>query len=282
MGSLNPLIEVSDDGLTTPEVGNWSFQKWGLLGAYCNIFTTGMRKKWDQLVYIDLFAGAGFAKIKGADRMYCSSALVAMSIPEKFDKYILCEKEPELMDALKQRVSRLYPGLNVSFVSGDSNEKIDQIKSEIPPYARGNTLLPFYFVDPFSLDLHFSTIRELAEGLMDFLILLALHMDANRNLQNYLDENSEKIELFVDEPNWRDEFQQFGSDGKAFIRYLADKYDQNMIQLGYVKPEKKHQVRSSIKNLPLYYLAFYSKHKRGNDFYKKVKKTATGQTELGL
>lgn len=282
MRNFNPIFEVRDDKLEIPEVGDWSFQKWGLLGSYCNIFTTGMRKKWDQLIYIDLFSSSGFAKIKGTDRIYYSSAFIAMSIPEKFDKYIFCEKDQKLLDSLKKRADRLYPSLNVSFILGDSNENVNLIKKEIPPFGKNNTLLAFCFVDPFSLDLHFNTIKTLAKGKMDFLILLALHMDAKRNLQYYIDENSDKIAFFVGDSNWRNEFQQFGTDGKAFIRYLAEKYDRNMSQLGYVKPETKHQVRSSVKNLPLYYLAFYSKHKRGNDFYKKIKKTATGQTELGL
>jgi len=112
--------------------------------------------------------------------------------------------------------------------------------------------------------------------------LLALHMDANRNLPYYLDENSKKIEDFVGDPNWRNELTESESTGKGFIKYLSNKYDQNMMDLGYVKPANKHLVRSSNKNLPLYYLAFYSKHDRGNDFYKKVKQTAIGQTELGL
>lgn len=282
MSKFNPLIETQADNFAIPEVGSWSTDKWSLMGAYCNIFTSGMRNKWDQLVYIDLYSGAGFAKIKGTDRIYYSSSLIALSVPTKFDKYILCEKDPELMKALQSRVQRLFPTSDVSFVLGDANEKVEMIKSLMPFYRKGNTRLPFCFVDPYSLDLNFHTIQSLGTDLMDFLILLALHMDANRNLIHYLDENSNKIENFTGDPNWRDEFSENGSTGKDFIRYLADKYDKNMMNLGYVKPANKHFVKSSNKNLPLYYLAFYTKHNRGNDFYKKVKKTATGQTELGI
>lgn len=285
MNKFNPIIEAHDDNLIIPEVRIWSRQKWSLMGAYANIFSRGMRFRWDRLVYIDLFSAAGFSRIKKTGKIYYSSALIAMSLPVKFDKYILCEKNPEYMDALKHRVNRLFPELDVSFVQGDTNEKIEEITGEIPPYSRENTLLPFCFVDPYSLNLHFNTIKYLSKGKkgkMDFLILLALHMDANRNLGNYLNDNSKKIELFVGDSSWRDEFQNYETSNKAFIRYLADKYDQNMIQMGYVQPANKFQVRSSRKNLPLYYLAFYSKDARGNDFYNKVRKTATGQIDLGL
>lgn len=282
MRKFNPLIEVEDDGFKVPEVGNWSTKKWSLMGAYCNIFTNGMRNKWDQLVYIDLFAGAGFARTKETNRIYFSSSLIALAVPVKFDKYIFCEKDPELMSALKERVSRLFPKQDVSFVLGDANDEIEVIRNLMPAYSKGNTRLPFCFVDPFSLDLQFKTIQTLGQDLMDFLILMALHMDANRNLSNYLNDNNDKIAQFTGDDYWREEFMKYDNKQKDFIKYLADKYDQNMMNLGYIKPANKHLVRIASRNLPLYYLAFYTKHNRGNDFYKKVKKTATGQTELGL
>ncbi len=64
MDKFNPQIEVEPDGLFTPTVREWSLEKYKLVGSYCDIFTNGMKKKWNQLVYIDLFAGAGYAKIK--------------------------------------------------------------------------------------------------------------------------------------------------------------------------------------------------------------------------
>lgn len=282
MRKFNPLIDVDDDSLETPKVGNWSTTKWSLMGAYCDIFTNGMRNKWDQLVYIDLFAGAGFAKIKNTNRIYFSSPLIALSVPVKFDKYIFCEKDPKLMSSLKRRVDRLFPHQDVSYVLGDANDEIEEIRNQMPAYRKGNTRLPFCFVDPFSLELQFKTIEALGQDLMDFLILMALYMDANRNLINYLSDNNDKIALFTGDKNWRNEFIRYDDKQKDFIRYLADKYDQNMMDLGYIKPANKHLVRIKSRNLPLYYLAFYTKHNRGNDFYKKVKKTATGQTELGL
>ena len=42
-----------------------------------------------------------------------------------------------------------------------------------------------------------------------------------------------------------------------------------MSELGYLKAHR-HLIRLPNKNVPLYYLTFYSKHKRGLDFIKKV------------
>ncbi|HTR81352.1 MAG TPA: hypothetical protein VMM58_06940, partial [Bacteroidota bacterium] len=74
MDKFNPQIEVKSDGLFTPEVREWSLEKYKLVGSYCDIFTNGMKNKWDQLVYIDLFAGAGYAKVKENNKIYKSSA----------------------------------------------------------------------------------------------------------------------------------------------------------------------------------------------------------------
>src|SRR5699024_3266412 len=130
------IIEAENDNFKIPEVRTWSIKKWRLMGAYCDIFTTAMGNIWDQLVYIDLFAGAGFARIKDTDRIYYSSPLIAMSTPIKFDKYILCEKDPKLFNALKKRVNAFFPELNVDFIKGDSNEKVKLIKEKIPSYSK--------------------------------------------------------------------------------------------------------------------------------------------------
>src|SRR5439155_2924603 len=120
--------------------------------------------------------------------------------------------------------------------------------------GRRNTLLPFCFADPFELNLHFETIRNLGEyRLMDFLILQALHMDANRNFGNYMLEENEKIERYLGLKNWREEFQAKKLAQRDFVKFLADKYRDQMILLQYLEPHF-HQIRSNEKNLPLYYL----------------------------
>ena len=279
--SFDPIIKVCDDGHFIPEVRAWSEQKYKLAGGYADIFTKGMRYKWKQLIYIDLFAGAGYSKIKGTNKILLSSPLIAMSIPTKFDKYILCEEDPERFEALQSRVKRDFSHLNVELIKGDSNQNIQEICKRIPPYSKECSVLSYSFVDPFSLNLHYATIKELGKTLMDFLILMALNMDAARNLDTYLNTNSLKIEQFIGNYNWREDFLKGGNTSpNSFIKFLADHYERNMIQIGYKKPTEFHQIRSDDRNLPLYYLAFYSKHDRGNDFWNKTKKFANPQSTL--
>lgn len=85
---------------------------------------------------------------------------------------------------------------------------------------------------------------------------------------------------FLNDSNWRVPFKSGEIPSGDFMKYCAEKYDDNMTRLGYKEPVKKHLVRLGEKNVPLYYLAFYSKHERGNDFFQKVEKYLSNQQSL--
>ncbi len=279
MKGFDPIAFVKDDGLIIPEIGTWGLQKYKLMGAYCDIFTSGMRKQWEQLIYIDLFSGAGYAKLKQDGRIIKTSTLIATSIPNKFTKYIVGEFEGDKINALKQRAELCNNGVNIEYIQGDSNKNINRIIDAIP---KENNALRFCFVDPFSLNLEFETIKKVAAiGRVDFLILLALQMDGKRNFHNYIRDESEKIDKFLGNNNWRDPFKRGEIHQKDFMKFLADTYDNNMKNLGYVvDPVLKYEVKNDEANVPLYYLAFYSKSKKGNDFYKKIEKYQSPQQKL--
>lgn len=281
MEKFNSQIETKPDALFTPTVREWSLEKYKLVGSYCDIFTNGMKYKWNQLVYVDLFAGAGYAKIKENNKTYLNSALLAMSIPTPFSKYILCEQDEERFEALSTRVKRDFSHLNYELIKGDSNKNVDRVIKALPPFGKGNTRLPFCFVDPYSLNLNFATIKALGQTLMDFLILQALHMDANRNFDTYLNEENTKIAEYLGINNWRELFEQDGVIyRKDYVKFLAEQYQEQMGKLGYQKAKHMHQIRSNEKNLPLYYLSFYSKHPTGEKFFKEVQKRINSQLTM--
>ncbi len=116
---LEKLPHLDDDGLITESVGPWAVDKYRLVWNYAKIFTTGMKSKWDELIYIDLFAGAGHSKIKDSSAIVPASPLLALNIKNKFNKYIFCEHDSEKMSALKIRVVRNYSEANVTFIEGD-------------------------------------------------------------------------------------------------------------------------------------------------------------------
>jgi hypothetical protein len=79
---------VDDDGLMTPEVGGWAETKYRLLALYDELFSTGMKNKWDERVYLDLYAGAGYSRIQGTSKFLKASPAIALTVTNPFDKYI--------------------------------------------------------------------------------------------------------------------------------------------------------------------------------------------------
>lgn len=274
---------VSDDGLLTATVRRWSLLKHRLLDLYVTLFSTGMKYQWGQRVYIDLFSGPGRARITGTKRIVETSPLIALRIPDPFDKYIFCDKTSDAMAALRNRVDRDFPEANASYLVGDCNELVDRIVGEIPKASSTRTVLSFCFADPYGIkDVKFQTIRRLSHSRMDFLILLALAMDANRFESLYVRETNRVVDDFLGRTDWRRRWVEAKARRISFRHFLAKEFADQMTALGYLPAglERMKEVRSDEKNLPLYHLAFFSKSNRGYKFWDQVLKYGTDQLSL--
>ncbi len=271
-------IIAEDDGLPYSEVGVWAEDKYKLVGLYDRLFSTGMKNKWATRVYIDLYSGPGFVRVRGNGRMMTGSPLLALSVPDPFDKYIFCDSNPEFLEALRSRVSRYSPTADATFICGDCNEKVDEICASIPvPQGRG--ALTFCFVDPFDISVKFSTIKSLSVHHIDFLILLALHVDANRNVEHYLNSANTKVDEFLNLPDWRARWKIAEGRRDKLPRFLAEEYSGQMEKLEYLPQawDRMKQVRSNEKNLPLYHLALFSRHPLAYKYWDEVLKYSSDQ-----
>ena len=67
---MEQFDDFPDDGLTTPEIGIWGIEKYRLISCYAAMFSKTMANKWDCIVYLDLFAGAGRARIKENNKIF--------------------------------------------------------------------------------------------------------------------------------------------------------------------------------------------------------------------
>jgi three-Cys-motif partner protein len=278
------MVEIiaEDDGLPCSEVGAWAEDKYTLVGLYDRLFSTGMKKKWPTRVYFDLYSGPGFVRVRGTGRMLMGSPLLALSVPDPFGTYLLCERERELLGALEARVSRYSPTADSTFICGDCNEKIDEICASIPKPSPGRGVLTFCFVDPFDISIKFATLKRLSTYFIDFLILLALHVDANRNVEHYFNSQNSKVDEFLDSPDWRERWKIAKSRRGRFPRFLAEEYSGQMQKLEYLPQswDRMKQVRSGEKNLPLYHLALFSRHPLAYKYWDEVLKYSSDQQDF--
>ena len=269
-----------DDGLFIPDVGNWEEEKHRLVALYASLFSTGMKHKWDERVYLDLYASAGLSRVRGTNRIIPGSPLLALRVSDSFDKYIFCEREERRLSALKSRVQRFAPEGNVAYVAGDCNQNVNAILREIPSASAKHTVLTLCVVDPFDIGIKFETIRKLATRYVDFVCLLAVYMDARRAYDYYIQEGSTKVAEFLGKPHWRKKWLDVQSQpGLDFPNFLAEEFSSSMEDLGYIPPPlySMKRVRSGEKNLPLYYLALFSRNKIAYGYWDEVLKYSTSQ-----
>jgi three-Cys-motif partner protein len=272
-------LRVEDDGLVCGEVGRWAETKYRLISLYDQLFATGMKNKWEQRVYIDLYAGAGHSRIRGTDIRIKGSPILALDLPCPFDKYIFCDESESLLAALQKRTERIAPESNVAFVHGSCDREIDKICAAIPRASKTNRVLSMCLVDPFDFGIKFESIRRLSDSFVDFLVLLAVGMDAGRNYDHYVEGNNPKISEALGNTAWLERWKVFPGGRKRFREFLAAEFALSMKSLGYldVPTHRMKLVRSDERNLPLYYLALFSRNQTAYQFWDEVLKYGTDQ-----
>ncbi len=158
----------------------------------------------------------------------------------------------------------------------------NQICAAIPRPSSTNRVLSFCFLDPFDISTKFSTVKRLASHYVDFLVLLALHMDANRNLASYVAARNSRVDNFLGLREWRDKWEARKSERITFPQFLARTYSEQMESLGYLPMpfNRMKSIRSDEKNLPLYHLALFSRHELAYSFWDQVLRYSTDQRSL--
>jgi three-Cys-motif partner protein len=199
-----------------------------------------------------------------------------LSIADPFDAYVFCEKDETKLQALKERARRVAPGRKIDYVPGDCNAVVETILTQLPRFSSDQKVLSLCLVDPFDIGIKFSTIKKLSTRFVDFLVLLAVYMDANRAYVHYLKPENKKVDDFLGQPGWRDSWEQEKHTSK-FPDFLARQYAKQMTGLGYLEQDlyKMKRVRSDEKNLPLYRMALFSRNRRAYDFWDEVLKYST-------
>ena len=208
--------------------------------------------------------------------------MIALTVTHPFDKYIFCEGREDRLDALKARVTRIGPQAKVAYVLGNCDAEIEEIYKQIPKASSTNRVLSLCLVDPFDFGLKFTTLRRLSTVFMDFVVLLAIGMDANRNYEHYVEGHSTKIDDALGNTEWRERWRAVGIRRSDFRPFLAGEFCTSMESLGYLKKplDRMKLVRSAEKNLPLYYIALFSRSETAFKFWDDVLTYSTDQTNF--
>ena len=274
-----------DDGLYVQPIKEHSLEKFARHNRYARMFSTGMKNRWPQRAYLGLYSGAGRACVEETGEIVETTAMSVLRLPDPFTKYVFVDNDPRCSVALRARVAASGTGRDVSIIEGDVNDTIRQVKSALPPFDKVRGLLSFCFVDPFAANLKFETIAALGTYRMDFLILLALGVDARRNFQQYYEDQSDtRIADLIACPAWRTEWKSWQAKDRNLVRFLLTKFDQAMTKIGYrpAQPTHQHPVKVGGRGPMQYILVFYSKNALGQTFWETTLETLDPQLGLGF
>src|SRR5579884_2545633 len=117
-----------DDGLKMASVGSWAHEKYRIIGMYSELFATGMKYQWEARVCVDLYAGGGYSRVRDSGTILQGSPILALMVKDPFTAYVFCEEDPALFAALKVRARRHAPAAEITFVEGNCNRKVDEIR----------------------------------------------------------------------------------------------------------------------------------------------------------
>ncbi|MDD5290257.1 MAG: three-Cys-motif partner protein TcmP [Patescibacteria group bacterium] len=249
------------DGLSVHCSGFWTEDKIRHFKHYAEMFSTGMKNKWQgRLYYIDLFAGPGKCIIRENQKEIDGTCLEVASLKDKFKKYFFVDKNITCIEDLKKRLEKHN---NIEYYNDDCNIAIKKIVEEIPDNS-----LSLAIVDPDSLQFHFNSYKELAKRKIDLIVNYPI-CPVGRAFSSVLSKKSNSVILDKFHPGWRDVVDVNKKSWRMAMGDLIKDYINKIERLGYYSNSVKAPFKND-KNATMYYLLMFSKDKRGIEFWDKI------------
>jgi len=222
-------------GKNLKPIRKWVCHKLECFTDYIEAYTGALGK--DRYCYLELYAGGGKCLCKGTDCVIEDSALRALSVKRKFDRYILIAQDPDDAQSLEQLTARHDADVNIITGNCVSEKVLKQAFDLIPRSASSLALID----PPGYRQLRWSTIRKLATHGQDWqghkvelLILFPLEMALLRNLPR--PECQSSITRLYGNHDWQ-EISQKRVDGKIssekMKKRLVRLFKAGLKELGY-------------------------------------------------
>lgn len=174
-------------------VGPWAAAKLDALEAYLKFYGTALSKQPFKRVYIDAFAGACLAKVRGSDatlesspffdepddsqaqaEFITGSPMRALNLQNGFHKHYFFDLDETRAETLR---SAATGKANVSVEVGDCNPLI----RDLAPRLKSRDIRGVAFLDPYGAHLEWATLEALAQTkTMEVVINFPLAMAINR------------------------------------------------------------------------------------------------------
>ena len=267
-------------------VGPWAAAKLDALEAYLKFYGTALSKQPFQRVYIDAFAGACVAKVRGSDatvepspffdepedsqaqaEFILGSPMRALKLENGFHQHYFFDLDETRAETLRTVASGR---VDVSIQVGDCNPLI----CDLAPKLKTRSIRGVAFLDPYGAHLEWATLEALSEtGTMEVVINFPLAMAINRLITRSGDvpENwAEQLTACFGTDAWREiaydrEVDLFGNEVTTkkgdVARRLLDLYLGRLEEL-FPFVARPYLIRNT-RNAPLYYLIWAGPNRLG-------------------
>jgi three-Cys-motif partner protein len=244
-----------DDGFSVTATEPWFKVKVQVIQNYLQAFVATAASRTDEIVFVDLFSGSGLYSIGHQKEIFAGSCLSALSTGLPINKFIFCEEDPDQARILRLRVDRNFNDRNVIILEDRPEKLIDKFRMAIAPNKSGYRVAVLCLVDPFSLDVPFSVIEKLSAFGYSFLLPFTFGLNARHDCFYYLKEQPDKLKRFAGAHIERINDTQ---SNLHFYKKLVKIYQQNMLMLGLNATLSVHKMHSSLMDLPMYYMGYFS------------------------
>ncbi|NJM00008.1 MAG: three-Cys-motif partner protein TcmP [Synechococcaceae cyanobacterium SM2_3_2] len=202
-------------------IGQWSEDKLELLAKYLKAYAIIMgnqKKKWlSSFHYIDAFAGSIVPILRDEDeeRYISGSPLRAIATEPRFDSLWFIDLLPQRIKRLEE-LKQKFPERLIEIRDGNCNQIL---KEEIIPSLSRSDRRGIIFLDPYGLQVEWSTVQALAEArTFDIFVNFSI-MGLTRQLQrNTLPTQDirQRINLVMGNSSWVDGIYQLESQLSLF------------------------------------------------------------------
>jgi three-Cys-motif partner protein len=265
-------------------VGPWVNEKLDALGRYLDYYTKVLKNQPWRTIYIDGFAGAGRAALRGVSeregffvgpdagelKLIDGSPRVALGIANPFDRYVFIEPEATRAAQLQGLRTEFAGSRQIDVLCQDARSGIEWVLSQ---NVNRRTHRGVVFLDPFGANLDWSIVQVLAaSGVFEVVINFALHMAIQRMLPNSGEFQSswrKRLDAYFGTPDWYSEVyaSRMGllgrfpeKRGNYLVRLLRLYRNRLREAFGYVADPRL--IRNT-HGSPLYYLLWAGPHPRG-------------------
>ena len=181
-----------------------------------------------ETIYVDAFAGSGSMPVQpneglfkdqtDIDEFVLGSALRALRLEQKFDRYIFIEEKKSKLDELKERLALAgIDNAKVEFIKGNANDEL----LKLCPYLSRSNVRAVVFLDPFGNQVGWDLLKSLGKTKhVDLWYLFPAMLGVYRQIGNLnaktTDEGGASLDRLFGPNDWRSAFIKRETESDLF------------------------------------------------------------------